>query len=652
MFNKLVVWLRCRSIWLASIMLASVCLAGGAHAQAPDPNLGARQLWQLIDYVAVDYGGAVEHGAVASQSEYAEMLDFTENATKQVAALPPHAAKADVAAAIADLRGAVQRKADADEVKRLAHRANALLIAAYPIPVAPKALPDLARGASLYAAQCASCHGATGGGDGTLAATLEPKPIAFSDAHRAQSRSLMALYQVVSQGVEGTSMPSFSSLPEADRWDLAFFIGGLSFDAAARARGEKLWQADGTLRAGFPDLAAVTTSTVETLAAKTGLETARDITAYIRGKPADAAAHPQSGLTLSRARLADSLAALHAGDRATATKFALSAYLDGFEPIEPMVGARNKSLLAAVESAMLAYRSAVSNGNLTEAGAKARELTQLFTLVENELGDAKADPMTTFIGALTILLREGVEALLIVIGIIAFLRKAQRKDVLPHVHAGWIGALVAGILTWLAATYLVTISGASREVSEGVGSVFAALVLLSVGLWMHQKSSAGRWQEYLSEKLSAAMTRRTAWSLFALSFIAVYREVFETVLFYSALAADGNGGALLAGFVAAVVLLAIIAWVLLRSSARMPIGKFFSFTSGFVAVLAVILMGKGVAALQEAGWIGVTPVGFPRIDILGVLPTVETLGTQAIILAILLAGFGYNRLHASKRLKT
>ena len=636
-------------IW--SIVLLAFCLSGTVNAQANDPGTGAKQLWQLIDYVAVDYGGAVHNGAVASESEYAEMLDFTDNASRQAANLPAHATKPGVLAAVADLRAAVMHKADAAEVKRLAHRANELLIAAYPIPVAPKALPDLARGASLYAAQCAACHGAAGHGDGTLAASLDPKPIAFSDAERAQSRSLMALYQVVSQGVAGTSMASFAALPEADRWDLAFFIGGLSFDAGARARGEKLWKDDAALRAQFPDLAAVTTLTQEAIAAKAGMATARDLTAYIRSQPAQAEGHKPSGLALSRARLAESLAALHAGDRAAATRLGLSAYLDGFEPIEPVVGARNKSLLAAVESAMLAYRSAVASGDVAQADAVGKELTQLFTLVEAELGDAKADPMTTFVGALTILLREGVEALLIVIGIVAFLRKAQRKDVLPHVHAGWIGALVAGVLTWVAATYLVTISGASREVSEGVGSVFAALVLLSVGLWMHQKSSAGRWQEYLSEKLSAAMSRKTAWSLFALSFIAVYREVFETVLFYSALAADGNGGALLGGFIAAVVLLAIIGWVLLRSSARMPIGKFFSFTSGFVAVLAVILIGKGFAALQEAGWVGVTPLSFPRIDILGVLPTAETLGAQALVLVILLAGFGFNRYAAARRVK-
>jgi high-affinity iron transporter len=638
MFNKIRIYFL--------VMLALLCSFGVVSAQPADQQAGAKQLWQLIDYVAVDYGGAVEHGAVLNEGEYAEMLDFTDNAGKQVAALPAHAAKAGVVAAVAELRAGVVRKADAVEVKRLAHRANELLIAAYPIPVAPKRLPDLAHGAALYKAQCASCHGATGGGDGALAATLDPKPIAFSDPERARSRSLMALFQVVSQGVSGTSMPSFASMPEADRWDLAFFIGGLSYDDAARARGEKLWKDDPKLKAQLPDLSAVTTLTEEALTAKTGAAVAHDLAAHIRSKPGDAEAQKPSGLALSRSRLAESLAAMRAGDRAAATTLGLSAYLDGFEPIEPVVGARNKSLLLAVENAMLAYRSAVAKGSLQEAETVAAELGRLFSLVDAEINDAKADPMTTFIGALTILLREGVEALLIVIGIIAFLRKAERKDVLAYVHGGWIGALFAGALTWVVATYLVTISGASREVSEGVGSVFAALVLLSVGLWMHQKSSAGRWQEYLSEKLSAALTRRSAWGLFALSFIAVYREVFETVLFYSALAADGNGGALLGGFVAAIALLAVIAWVLLRGSARMPIGRFFSITSGFVAVLAVILIGKGVAALQEAGWIGVTPVDFARVDLLGVLPTAETLAAQALIIAIIVVGFGFNRISA------
>ena len=623
-------------------------LIGNAAAQAIPSSADARQLWQLLDYVAVDYGGAVANGAVVSDGEYAEMLDFTENASKQVQLLPAQAAKATIAAAIAELRAAVVRKADAAEVARLAHRANALLIAAYPIPVAPKTMPDLARGASLYTAQCAACHGATGGADGPLAAKLEPKPIAFTDPERAASRSLMALYQVVSQGVAGTSMASFASLPDEDRWALAFYIGSLSHDDAMRSRGEQLWNKDATVKTRFPDIAAVTTLTEAAAAEAMPKDAARDVMAYLRTHPAAVDAGKPSGVVLSRTLLKQSLAALHAGDQASATKLGLSAYLDGFEPIEPTVGARNKALLTAVEDAMLNYRSAVAKGNTEQADAAATKLDRLFAEVDAELGSAQADPTTTFVGALTILLREGVEALLIVVGMIAFLKKAERRDVLRHVHAGWISALLAGAMTWVVATYLVAISGASREVTEGVGSVFAAVVLLSVGLWMHQKSSAGRWQAYLTEKMSAAMTRRSAWALFALSFIAVYREVFETVLFYSALAAAGNGGALLGGFLTAIALLAIIAWVLLRTSARMPIGKFFSITSIFVAVLAVVLIGKGVAGLQEAGWVGVNPIWGPRIDMLGIYPTSETVLAQIIVLVIALAGFGFNLVSARK----
>lgn len=637
--------LRLYKVWAATV--ASAFLFAGAANAEPSAPVDAKQLWQLIDYVAVDYGGAVSNGAIASDAEYAEMLDFTENAGKQVQSLPVHSSKQKIAAAIGELRAAVVRKADATEVARLAHYANGLLLAAYPIPVAPKAIPDLARGRSLYLAQCAACHGTAGAGDGPLAAGLEPPPIAFTDAERAGSRSVMALFQVISQGVGGTSMASFESLPEQDRWALAFYVGAIAYDADMRVRGEQLWKEGGsTIKQRYPDLAAVTTIT-ETAAAETlPAGVARDLTAYLRTHPGVVETGKPTGLNLARLRLQESLAALRAGNKANATKLGLSAYLDGFEPIEPIVGARDQELLIAVEAAMLNYRSTVSGGTVEQAEAAAGELASLFSKVDALMGEGKADPTTTFLGALAILLREGVEALLIVIGMIAFLKKAGRTDALRPVHAGWASALITGGMTWFVATYFIEISGASREVTEGLGSVLAAVVLLSVGLWMHQKSSAGRWQDYLSSKLSAAMTRRSAGALFALSFIAVYREVFETVLFYSALAAEGNGGALAGGFVTALVLLAVIAFVLLRTSARMPIGKFFSYTSVLVAVLAVVLVGKGVSALQEAGWVAAHVIRGPRIDWLGLYPTLETVVAQVVVALAGFGGFGFNWFHA------
>ncbi len=261
------------------------------------------------------------------------------------------------------------------------------------------------------------------------------------------------------------------------------------------------------------------------------------------------------------------------------------------------------------------------------------------TLAEGAGRQGLRGASTAFLGSFTILVREGLEALLIVIGIVAFLRKAERSDVLPYVHAGWICALLAGAATWAVATYFVDISGANREVTEGVSALFAAAVLLSVGIWMHQKSLAGRWQEYLHAKLTTALTRRSAVFLFMLAFVAVYREVFETILFYIAMWSDQASTAILAGLAAGIAVLAAVAYWMLRMSRRLPIGRFFSISSILIAVMAVILIGKGVAALQEAGWISQTPLALPRIEWIGLYPTWQSLLAQVLVGTAAIVGF-------------
>jgi high-affinity iron transporter len=161
---------------------------------------------------------------------------------------------------------------------------------------------------------------------------------------------------------------------------------------------------------------------------------------------------------------------------------------------------------------------------------------------------------------------------------------------------------------------------------------------------MHGKAQADEWQNYIKAKVGHALSRRSGWFLFGLAFIAVYREVFETILFYTAMAAQGAEGALLAGAAVAVVCLALIAIAMIRFSRRLPIAKFFGYSSALIAVLAVVLAGKGVTALQEAGMIDVTPIaGVPTISILGLSPTVESILAQILTLIILIAGFAYNR---------
>ncbi len=295
------------------------------------------------------------------------------------------------------------------------------------------------------------------------------------------------------------------------------------------------------------------------------------------------------------------------------------------------------------------YRSSIAGkAPIAELQAQVASINGLFKEGDTLLSSS-ADATAAFLGSFTILVREGLEALLVVVAMIAFLRKAERGDMLRYVHAGWVGALALGAVTWAVATYFVSISGASREVTEGLSSLFAAVVLLSVGMWMHQKSMAGMWQKYIHDKLSAALSRKSAWFMFGLSFIAVYREVFETILFYAALWEQGNHEALLGGLAAGVAVLAAVALALLKFSARLPIGKFFSWSSALVAVLAVILTGKGIAALQEAGWLSASSISFPRVELLGVYPSLQSIGAQVAMAVLVAAGFLWNARVAARQ---
>ena len=629
---------------LAALLFLLAVPAALRAAPVANPN-DVQTVWRLLDYMAVDYGGAVEGGRIKSASEYAEMTEFAGSVSSRLATLPPKPERAALLSGAARLQGVIARKGTPQEVATLAHGLAADLLQAYPVPLAPASPPDVARGTALFGSTCAACHGATGNGHGPDAAKLSTPPIAFTDSARARERSVFALYQVITQGIDGTAMQSFADLPSGDRWALAFRAGSFTLTDEQAREGERLWKADPSLRERVPDLKTLVGLTPASLANSIGEQRALAVMAYLRRHPEAVIEQAPASLSLVRQKLAASLDAARKGDRRAAKELALSAYLDGFEPVEPTLGARDATLLARIEGAMGEYRAAVDHGAAPDDLAnRALVLNSLFDDAEAALAPGASSSASTFLGAFTILLREGLEALLIIVAMIAFLRKAERSEVLPYVHAGWAGALAAGLLTWMIATYAIGISGASRELTEGFGSLFAAVVLLSVGIWMHGKAQADQWQRYIREKMAHALSGRSAWFLFGLAFVVVYREVFETILFYAALWTQGNGGALLAGAGAAVAVLGVIAWAMLRYSRQLPIAKFFAYSSWLMAGLTVVLAGKGVAALQEAGIIDIAPIAdAPRLSMLGVFPTWQSIVAQLLMAVAIVAGFSLNR---------
>ena len=611
------------------------------RGHTPESMEQVSQTWQILDYLADDYRGAVTGGQVVSVSEYAEMREFAETVRTQIHALPPVPASSELQKSAERLAQNIADKADASVVATQALALADALLVAYPIPTAPLASPDPARGARIYATTCAGCHGADGHGDGPAGAQLQPRPVDFTNRSRAAERSVLSLYQAVTHGVPGTAMLGFPQLSTADRWAVAFYAGSFAYAPYVSA-GETRWRQDSALRAHVPDLGTLVKGREDQWAPFFGADGAAAALGYLRAHPEALAAGPH-GVALARSQLAASLAAYRSGHAEEATRLALSAYLDGIEPIEPALAARNDNLRIQLETHMGQYRAALLSHASDAVTTQADDLRRLFNAIDQEFEASHATPTTTFLGAFTILVREGLEALLIVVATIAFLRKAHRGDAVRYVHVGWMLALAAGAVTWAVATYVIAISGAGREVTEGLSSLFAAVVLLGVGIWMHQKSVGGRWQAYLHAKLSAALDRRSMIFLFGLSFIAVYREVFETILFYAALWSEGQKTAIGAGLLAGTMALVAVAWVLLRTSRRLPVGTFFAASSLLIALLALVLTGKGMQALQEAGWLATTPVAFPRIDWLGVFPSQQSLGAQALMLSIVIIAFFVNR---------
>jgi high-affinity iron transporter len=604
---------------------AAACLAWACGAfAATDPNA----LLQLVDYVGVDYSGAVAGGEIVSSSEYAEMQEFASRIGTAAAELPQSDAKSRLDALAANLKGQIEAKAEPDAVAATTREIRNLVMRAYPTVLTPRVPPDLAAAAAVFKSTCAACHGAEGRGNGPAAEKLDPKPTNFHDAARQEQRSLYGLYNTITLGVDGTSMASFSQLSDSERWGLAFYVGALGASdetlaagAAAFAGGERLSLREAVTRA--PDELQ-------------GDEAA--LALWLRQHPDRLFSGRADPIQATITGVTQSAAAYAAGDHARAASLAVSAYLDGFELAEAALRNVNASLVTQVEDAMVGYRAAIGSGaGADEIERRADAITALLDRAQGALEEKSLSPSLAFLSALLILLREGLEAILVLAAVTAFLVRTGRRDALTYLHYGWVGALALGALTWAAATWVVEISGAMREVTEGITALVAAGILFYVGFWMHNKMHAQRWNRFLKEKVEGALSGRGAWGIAFIAFIAVYREVFETVLFYEALWAQVDASAhmsVFAGALAAAVGLVALTWGIFRFGLRLPLKQFFAISAAVMFVLAFVFTGKGIAALQEAGKIWITPVSFPRIDLLGIYPTLETLAAQLALVLI------------------
>ena len=621
--------------WLLLPVLAFCSLA--ASANSPE---GASQALHLIDYIGADYPPTVENGKVIDETEYREQLEFLAVLKGLIADLPQRPERDELVQGVNALQTAIEKREDGTAVAREARQLGAKLAVAYEVSQAPAITPDPTRGAPLYAQHCSVCHGETGAGDGPASVGMTPPPANLRDGQRLDRLSLYAIYNTLGLGVEGTDMPSFADqLDERQRWDLATYIAGLSADPSAI-------KADKTYN--LADLARQTPN--EVLAAE-GPEATATFRAQ-RAQPPLVKRGPAQLLDYTSATLDKSLAAYRAGDREQAYDLSVAAYLEGFELVESSLDNVDANVRKNTEKALMAYRQSLQDGLPIEQVEQRLEAAKV--LLKESAGLLGSDGLSwtlSYVSGLLILLREGLEAILVLAAILAFLRNTGQQSAVRSVNVGWGLALVAGLATWALAAYVIDVSGAQRELLEGCTALFASVMVLWLGVWMHDRRHAAAWQDYIKSSLVSGGGR---FGFAILAFFSVYRELFEVILFYETLwlqAGPAGHNAVLAGGATALVLLMGLAWIILRGSAKLPLALFFSINAALLCALSVVFAGHGVKALQEAGIFGTRPVAFFDFDWLGIHADAYSLTAQAVAIVAIIVLYSRSKLAERRRVQ-
>jgi len=625
-------------------MLTVLSMAHSVFAQDQ-----ARRLVALLDYLGSDYQNAVQDGKILSQDEYAEMQEFSKRILELIRQLKAvdKTDKAEVEPILKSLVSQVEKKGDVKTVAALANDAKEKLIAVYKIVPHPRQLPSLADGRTLYLENCGQCHGESGRGDGLGRESMNPKtppPANFTDAEFMAGLSPFKAYNTATFGIDNTAMASFAALSDEQRWQVAFYVMSLRFSPEAAASGETLIQR----KKIAPELTSVATLAThsddqlrEKLKASFDQEAQRnDVLAYLRRgllekKPADP-------LMIARSLLAEASELYGKGEKEKAYQKAIEAYLDGLEMAEPALFAKDAAFGRSLEDQFTQFRNSIRQG------VSAAELQRQRSEIEAKLDRASqlmasSDAFSgyyAFVNSALIILREGLEAALILAAIIATLKVMGATHAIRYIHFGWILALVAGGLTWLAAQTVLTFSGQHRESMEGFISVFAAVALFYVGYWLHTRTEAKRWRAFIQDKVQDVLTSKRIIGLVGISFFTVYREAFEVVLFYQALwlQNESNYHGIIGGFVAGVVVLLAATLAILKLGLRIPLKHFFGATGALLYIMAFIFAGNGIKQLQAAGWVPSTPLNFPpQLPLVGIYPTVETLAAQGLMLCAFIA---------------
>ena len=660
---------------LATALIAGLLLPAAPLAAQEHP---VRRVANIVSVAVEEYGKGVDaKGRLVSDIEYREAADFLADARLQAARLPGERAAAR--AILDSIVAAVAARRPPDEVNALEQRFAAALGSEGALELPRKAV-DLSEGRQLYAKTCASCHGISGVGDGPAARGMNPKPPAIGNRVAMRDVSPATMYRIVSVGIAGTPMTGYAgALTPEQRWNIVSYLMSLRATPPQLAEGEGIYtqrcmQCHGALGAGdgafaralsrLPQeigsfawqathndqqLEAVVRDGIAGTAMPSGRELSpqqlQNVVAYLRTLPLKTVPSAQtagrrSGDALAASRevlslLEQALIAARGGRTGDAGDKAFDAYI-AFEPMESPARARNPGLVATMERLFADFKGAVRAGDVRSA-ERSRDAIEANMPSVLQLTRPTGSGFEAFWQSLLIILREGLEAILVLGAVVAFLIKTGHRERLRSIWWGVVWGVLASAVTAIVLKTVLSAMPASRELIEGATMLVAVAVLFSVSYWLISKVEAAKWQQFIREKVTNALERGGGTALAFVAFLAVYREGAETALFYQALLNEGARVALpiALGILVGGGVLAVLFTLFYRFGVRIPLRTFFGVTSVLLYYMAFVFMGKGIRELQEGNLVSITIIpGAPHVDALGLYPTMESLLAQLVLLVL------------------
>jgi high-affinity iron transporter len=353
-------------------------------------------------------------------------------------------------------------------------------------------------------------------------------------------------------------------------------------------------------------------------------------------------------LDRARALLDETLRLQRQGRTDAAYTAARNAYLDHFELVEFPLRVRDEALTLDLEEKFADLRNAIqSGGSSGEIRAHVADLRSGLDLAERALSrPGLGAPLIAFVFSFVTLFREGLEAVLVVAAILGFLASTRNQRYQGAVLRGVGLAGVATVITFVLASVVISIAPVQREVLEAATTIFAVAVLFYISFWLFQRLEHRRWMEFLSARVWASTATGSGLALTGVGFTAVFREGFETVLFYRALlfVTGGLEGWVAAGAATAAVVLVGIGFAIFRAGRRIPARRFLAVAVTLIMALSVAFLGNAVRGLQEAALLATTTLhSAPRLpiflaDLTGYHPTAQGVVAQASLAVVYVLG--------------